>query len=74
MPEIHDSESGNLCQEFCKGKKLTCVQQAELWSLFLGDPDRPTGKVIRQFAREGKALDVSVRYVNRLRARLGGAQ
>ncbi len=57
MQEIYSSESGNLCPVFCEGKTLTSVQQAELWSLFLGDPDRPTGTVIRQFAREGKALD-----------------
>jgi hypothetical protein len=71
MLEMYSSESGNLCPVFCDGKTLTSVQQAELWSLFLGDPDRPTGTVIRQFAREGKALNVSVRHVNRLRAAWG---
>jgi hypothetical protein len=74
MQEIHYSESGNLCPAFYEGKKLTSVQQAELWRLFLGHSDRPTGAVLRQFAREGQALGVSVRHVNRLRAAWGVAR
>ncbi len=71
MQEIHCTESGKSCPAFYDGKNLTNVQQAELWSLFSAEPERPTGVVLMHFMREGNALDISVRHVNRLRASWG---
>jgi hypothetical protein len=71
MQDIQSRESGKICPVFCDGKKLTGFQQSVLWSLFMREPDRPTGLVLTQFAEEGTPLSVSVRHVNRLRATWG---
>lgn len=71
MQERYCTETRNCCPVFCDGKQLKSDQQAELWSLFSKDTERPTGAVLRQFAREGRALPASVRHVNRLRVAWG---
>jgi hypothetical protein len=71
MQDIQESTSGDLCPVFCDGKKLTGVQQAVLWNIFVREPARPTGRVLTEFAADGEPLVISVRHVNRLRSAWG---
>ncbi len=71
MQDIQESRSTHRCPVFCDGKKLTGIQQAVLWSVFIKEPDRPTGQVLTELGEEAEPLCISVRHVNRLRAAWG---
>jgi hypothetical protein len=53
---------------FCAGRKLSDIDKALLWKLLHEDPECPTRALLDKVAHMQRALAVSVRHLNRLRA------
>jgi hypothetical protein len=54
---------------FCAGRKLREVEQALLWTLLHADPECPSRALLDQVARRQVPLAVSIRHLNRWRAK-----
>jgi hypothetical protein len=53
---------------FCAGRKLSDIDKALLWKLLPEEPECPTRALLDKVAHMQRALAVSVRHLNRLRA------
>ena len=53
---------------FCAGRTLSDIDKALLWKLLHEDPECPTRALLDKVAHMQRALAVSVRHLNRLRA------
>ena len=54
---------------FCAGRKLGAVEQALLWTLLHEDPECPSRVLLDQVAQRQIPIAVSIRHLNRWRAR-----
>jgi hypothetical protein len=54
---------------FCAGRKLSDIDKALLWNLLHEDPECPTRALLDKVAQSQVPMAVSVRHLNRLRAK-----
>lgn len=71
---MHTDQATSLC-DFCPafsdGKKLSEIQQAQLWSVLSEEPACPSVRVLEQMAQRGHPVPIGVRHLNRLRGKWG---
>jgi len=56
---------------FAGGRKLTEVQQAQLWVRINEEPAQPSSHVVRHLAEAGSPVSCGIRHLNRLRVAWG---
>jgi hypothetical protein len=71
MHSVQATPSVDSCPGFSEGKKITAVQQAQLWSVLSEEPACPSRGVLAKIAQRYEPFPVGLRHVNRLRARWG---
>lgn len=71
MHTVQTTASVDSCPEFSDGKKITAIQQAQLWAVLSEEPTCPTRRVLAEMTERVEPLSISVRHVNRLRVHWG---
>ena len=71
MHSIQATQSADFCPAFSDGKKITEIQQAHLWVVLNEEPTCPSKCVLEKMAHRNEPVSISIRHVNRLRAKWG---
>lgn len=68
---IGQTESFPLHPSFPDGRKLAELDQIRLWTTLSSEPSRPSRQILEALEAEGFPLAVTVRHINRFRAKWG---
>lgn len=71
MNSAQESSAARSNPSFASGRKLTEVQQAQLWVTINKEPVQPSSHVVRHLAEAGSPVSCGIRHLNRLRVSWG---
>lgn len=69
MNKAQVSQASGSDLSFAGGRKLTEVQEVQLWAAISEKPAQPSSHVLRDFAETGSPLSIGARHLNRLRVK-----
>ena len=71
MHRIQATQAVDFCPAFSGGKKITELQQAQLWAVLNEEPACPSIRVLEKMMQSYEPVPIGIRQVNRLRVNWG---
>jgi hypothetical protein len=71
MHRVQATQAVDFCPAFSGGKKITELQQAQLWAVLSEEPACPSIRVLEKLVQRYEPVPIGIRHVNRLRVKWG---